>query len=146
MDTMHFVRNYNRIKTRIKELESSIQILQMYLEAGESIQAQVLTDMPLCGSFKKSKQETALLKKEDYICKVKELCIRLEMEKHKLEIVDSKLKELNDKEKYITVNVYLNNKDDKEVLKDLMKEYDYFISRRTYFYIKRKAIEKINLH
>lgn len=144
------IRKYKKIKSNIELYKNNLEILQLYLEnfdaEGELLNAQILNDMPIQSGGVNSKIEKVCIKKEDIEEKALQLKIKLKSEQAKINYADMKLLELNDKERYIITSIYLEFKSNQVTLAEMTAKYEMYISIRKYHYIKKNAINKLNLH
>ena len=148
MNAFNILKNYNKINSKIKLLEIEVENMKMEIEeATDELKAQTLSDMPGGGSGKGSKTENICLSKENDNNKIKKLEHEIKREKNKLDYLDVKFKELNEREMIIIRVVFIQNKKDvdarNELNKYLLNTYNYSIGDRTYYNIKRSAIRKL---
>lgn len=146
MDVIYILKNYNKINSKIKSIKDAIEIIKLETEcATDELKAQALSDMPKGSGATNSKTENICLGKECNDIKIKKLNIILRQEQQKIEYFHTRLKELNEKERFVLVKHFVEMKTNKSTLSDFISCYGYYITYRQYQNIKRNAIQKLKI-
>jgi len=144
------LKNYNKSKSDIEILNSEIEILklqeELFDEAAETLKATSYEEgMPLhFGNEFNSKTENIAIRRENYLINIKRLELKLLELTENVVIVESKLRILDNHEKFIITKKYFDNlKYNWEIREAYKKEFLRYISDTTFARKLNSALRKM---
>lgn len=148
MDIQSYLKNYNKVLSNIEIKQSRLDTLKLLLEnwdgSCESLKGQVLSDMPFVSGEFNSKTEMALIKKEDLKQRITDMQVELKFRQEVINTVNSKLKNLNEEEKFIIECVYINNIKTYNRVSTLFKaKFDVWMNPKSIIRSEKNAIRKM---
>ncbi len=144
------LKSYNKCKSDIEILNSEIEILklqeELFDEAAETLKATSYEEgMPLhFGNEFNSKTENIAIRRENYLFNIKKLELKKLELMENVVIIESKLRILDNHERFIIQKKYIENiKYNWEIRELYKKEFLKYISDTAFFGKLRSAIKKM---
>ena len=147
MNIQGYLQNYNKNLSKIEINNAKLKTLKLLLEnwdgSCEALKGQVLNDMPFGGDGT-DKTVSAVIKKEELEQRIADMELDMSYHQQRIQLVDSKIRLLNDNERVVITNKYIDNIHNRDRLVESYKnEFGIRVTPTQIYRIINNAIKKM---